>query len=294
MTVAIPYSYTGSLAALIQSSAYAGSTGGIFSALQSFGATAAVAPPVALALGGTLLIVGAAAGGYWLYQRRQRRLDAEAQAAGGDDDSDDDDEHPPKEIQPLIKRVSVSERFPFILLIYSIPVSAYAVQHFRHISPLFKRLNNDPLQAEDRKNERVILDNLMPKYINVTLLVYFSNKWAQNFERHAVSTFTYICSSRLRCECLADRGGTSASFLPFFEVPVFVICYMLHDSSNERVAHLVSRQCRTSFVVGQRTPYFKLLSCEKGANSRRTIQPSLMYVGLQSSAYIYYLFLKPS
>ena len=200
----------------------------------------------------------------------------------------------PKKINRSSNEWVFLEHFSFTLLIYSIPVSAYAVQHFRHISPLFKRLNNDPLQAEDRKNERVILDNLMPKYTNVTLLVYFSNKLAQNFERHAVSTFTYICSSRLRCECLADRGGTSASFLPFFEVPVFVICYMLHDSSNERVAHLVSRQCRTSFVVGQRTPYFKLLSCEKGANSRRTIQPSLMYVGLQSSAYIYYLFLKPS
>jgi hypothetical protein len=111
LTVTIHYSYTGSLAAIIQSSVYAGSTGGIFSALQSFGATAVVAPPVALALGGTLLVVGAGVGGYWLYQRRQRRLAAEARAAGDDDDSDSDDEHPPKEIQPLIKRVSVSQTF---------------------------------------------------------------------------------------------------------------------------------------------------------------------------------------
>lgn len=58
LTVAIHYSYTGSLAALIQSSVYAGYTGGIFSILQSFGATAAVAPAGALALGGVFLGVG--------------------------------------------------------------------------------------------------------------------------------------------------------------------------------------------------------------------------------------------
>jgi len=48
----------GSLATLIQSALYAGSTGGIFSALQSFGATAVVAPPIALALGITLVLSG--------------------------------------------------------------------------------------------------------------------------------------------------------------------------------------------------------------------------------------------
>ena len=108
LTVAIHYSYTGSLAATIQSALYGASTGGIFSVIQSLGATAVVAPPVTLALGGILLVVGVGAGGYWLYQRRQRRLAAEAQAAVGDDCSDDGDEHPPKENQPLIKRVSVS------------------------------------------------------------------------------------------------------------------------------------------------------------------------------------------
>ena len=83
----------------------------MFAAFQSFGATAVVAPPVALALGGTLLVIGAGVGGYWLYRRRQLRLAAEAQAAGNrdsNDDDDDDDEHPPKENQPLITRVSVS------------------------------------------------------------------------------------------------------------------------------------------------------------------------------------------
>jgi hypothetical protein len=97
--------------------------------LQSFGATAVVAPPVALALGGTFLVVGAGAAGYWLYQR-QRRLAAEA--ADNDDDSDDDDESPPtppKENQPLVKRVSLSWIFfPLPLLIY--PIVVNAVQHF--------------------------------------------------------------------------------------------------------------------------------------------------------------------
>ena len=73
----------------------------MFSALQSFGATAAVAPPVALALGGTFLVIGIGAVGYWWYTRRQHPRDR------GDSD-DDDDKHPPQENQPLIKRVSVS------------------------------------------------------------------------------------------------------------------------------------------------------------------------------------------
>ena len=73
-----------------------------------------VAPPVALALGGTLLLVGAGAVSYHLYQRRQRRLAAGAQAAGDDDDdSDGEDEHPPEEDQPLVKRVSFPEHFTF-------------------------------------------------------------------------------------------------------------------------------------------------------------------------------------
>ena len=119
LTIAIHCSYTGSLAATIQSTFFGGYASGIFSIFQSFGATAAVAPPVALALGGILLVVGVGAGGYWFYQRRQRRLAAEAQAAtGDDDDSDDGDEHPPKEDQPLVKRVSVSwTSFPFFFFI---------------------------------------------------------------------------------------------------------------------------------------------------------------------------------
>ena len=83
--------------------------------LQAFGATSAIAPPVALALGGALLILGVGAVGYWLYQHR----------FGGDDDEldSDDDEHPPKENdQAVIKHVSVSctFHFPLTLLINSI------------------------------------------------------------------------------------------------------------------------------------------------------------------------------
>lgn len=111
LTVAISlFIYTGSVAAFIQSIFYGGGTTGIFSMLQSFGATAAFAPPVALVFGGLLLFGGAVAGGYWLYQRQRRLAQAEAQAAAADDDDDPDDdgERPPKENQPLIKRVSVS------------------------------------------------------------------------------------------------------------------------------------------------------------------------------------------
>ncbi|PPQ64822.1 hypothetical protein CVT26_002654 [Gymnopilus dilepis] len=49
----------GSIAASLQSIFYGGATGGIFSALQSFGATAAIASPVVLAIGGTGLAIGA-------------------------------------------------------------------------------------------------------------------------------------------------------------------------------------------------------------------------------------------
>ncbi|KAF8956010.1 hypothetical protein BDZ97DRAFT_1925935 [Flammula alnicola] len=59
----------GSIAASVQSAVYAGSTSGVFSALQSFGATAAVAPPVALALAGISLGIGAGFLGYWLDNR---------------------------------------------------------------------------------------------------------------------------------------------------------------------------------------------------------------------------------
>ncbi len=50
---------TGSLAAAIQSVVYGGATGGLFSIFQSIGATAVVAPPLALALGVAGIVGGA-------------------------------------------------------------------------------------------------------------------------------------------------------------------------------------------------------------------------------------------
>ena len=111
LTITLHYSYTGSLAALIQSSVYGGSASGVFSMLQSFGATSAIAPPVALALGGAFLILGAGAVGYWFWQRRFGGSDSGSDSddeLDSDDESRGDDKHPPKENQALIKTVSVS------------------------------------------------------------------------------------------------------------------------------------------------------------------------------------------
>ncbi|KAF4615000.1 hypothetical protein D9613_002466 [Agrocybe pediades] len=58
----------GSIAAFVQSLFWGGSTGGIFSALQAFGATATISLP-ALAIGGGLLL------GWWWWNRK-----------GGDDE----------------------------------------------------------------------------------------------------------------------------------------------------------------------------------------------------------------
>jgi len=70
-TAAIHYSYTGSLAASIQSPFYGGFTRGIFSMLQSFGAKFVIAPRFVLGCGGTLLVFGAQAIHYWWYRRRE-------------------------------------------------------------------------------------------------------------------------------------------------------------------------------------------------------------------------------
>ena len=52
-------SHAGSLAAGLQSAIYGGATGGVFSVLQSIGATAVLAPPVAIGLGAGALVAGA-------------------------------------------------------------------------------------------------------------------------------------------------------------------------------------------------------------------------------------------
>ncbi|KIM36474.1 hypothetical protein M413DRAFT_449173 [Hebeloma cylindrosporum] len=104
-----------SLAAALQGLFYGGNTGGLFSVLQAFGATGAVAPPVALALGVTSLAVGAGALGYWWYKRGQR-LAAEAQAARdghSDDDEEEEEEERRAKSQQVIKRSTPFNFFNF-------------------------------------------------------------------------------------------------------------------------------------------------------------------------------------
>jgi hypothetical protein len=84
---------TGSLAAGFQSIVYGASTGGLFSVLQSIGATAVLAPPLALGLG-----VVAFATGTGLAIARSRSGDktpsnaGEAEKGGGEEGGEDDDE----------------------------------------------------------------------------------------------------------------------------------------------------------------------------------------------------------
>lgn len=69
--------WVGSLATVIQSHFYGALTRGVFSSLQAFGATAAIASPAVLVLGGILLGTGAGLFGWWLYKKWR---------GGGDDD----------------------------------------------------------------------------------------------------------------------------------------------------------------------------------------------------------------
>jgi len=99
-------SYAGSIAAAIQSSLYGAYTAGAFSGLQAFGATAVIASPAVLAVGGTILVVGAGVIIYGLYQKRQRRLAAEgSDKRAGDDDDDDNVNDELTENHSLIKKV---------------------------------------------------------------------------------------------------------------------------------------------------------------------------------------------
>lgn len=70
---------SGSLAALIQSTFYGPLTGGVFSAFQAFGATAVIASPAVLVVGGVLLDAGVGFGGWELYKKLEGR-DAMAEA----------------------------------------------------------------------------------------------------------------------------------------------------------------------------------------------------------------------
>jgi len=80
----------GSIAAAIQSSVYGAYTTGVFSALQSFGATAVIASHVALALGGISLAVGAGLIGFWWWKKRKPGQNYSAEH--GPDSNDDNDD----------------------------------------------------------------------------------------------------------------------------------------------------------------------------------------------------------
>ncbi|KAF8147567.1 hypothetical protein B0H34DRAFT_795430 [Crassisporium funariophilum] len=81
----------GSLAAVIQSQFYGAMTSGLFASLQSFGATAVVAPPVFIGLGVASLVIGGVAVGIWAYRRhRDNAIGADkSEKKREDDDSDD-------------------------------------------------------------------------------------------------------------------------------------------------------------------------------------------------------------
>jgi hypothetical protein len=78
------YMMTGSIAATIQSAVYGAYIGGLFSVLQSIGATAVVASPLALGLGAATLGTG-------LICKLSGR--GRPSNAGGDDDGNDGDYH---------------------------------------------------------------------------------------------------------------------------------------------------------------------------------------------------------
>jgi integral membrane sensor domain MASE1 len=106
-----------------QSSLYAGSTSAIFSILQAFGVTSAIAPPVGLALGGAFPILGVRAMGYWLHQH----------SYGGDDDEG----AVTMNIEVITKQVSIlCNPFSFTFLIY--PICCVAVVDFQRVQSLPK------------------------------------------------------------------------------------------------------------------------------------------------------------
>ncbi|KAF9532830.1 hypothetical protein CPB83DRAFT_806440 [Crepidotus variabilis] len=71
----------GSIAAAFQSAVLGGATGGAFSSLQAFGATAMIAHPAVLAVGIILMAGGAGVVGYGLWRKRQRQREAELAAS---------------------------------------------------------------------------------------------------------------------------------------------------------------------------------------------------------------------
>ncbi|THU97358.1 hypothetical protein K435DRAFT_778098 [Dendrothele bispora CBS 962.96] len=76
----------GSLATVIQSTFYGAYTCGIFSSLQSFGATAVIAPPVALGLGAAAMVVGGSVLAVNKIKERQKEREKEREGEQGKHD----------------------------------------------------------------------------------------------------------------------------------------------------------------------------------------------------------------
>ncbi|KDR69310.1 hypothetical protein GALMADRAFT_1352886 [Galerina marginata CBS 339.88] len=102
----------GSIAAAIQSSLYGAFTTGVFSSLQAFGATAVIASPAGLAVGGITLVVGAGCLGYWLYRKERERRASES-ATGP---SDSDTGPPPSSANAVVKKVRHRVQYHFDLM----------------------------------------------------------------------------------------------------------------------------------------------------------------------------------
>ncbi|KAF8177250.1 hypothetical protein BJ912DRAFT_986104 [Pholiota molesta] len=81
----------GSLAAALQSSVYGALTGGAFSVVQAFAATAVVASPAVLAIGSILLAGGVGLFGWKLWKWYNNR-GSNTGPGGDDDDGDGDDD----------------------------------------------------------------------------------------------------------------------------------------------------------------------------------------------------------
>jgi len=78
----------GSLAAVIQAAIYGGQTGGLFSLLQGFGATAVISPPLVIGIGAGLTVVGAGILGYklWKWDCERRRVNDKDEGEDGSSD----------------------------------------------------------------------------------------------------------------------------------------------------------------------------------------------------------------
>jgi hypothetical protein len=102
----------GSLAAALQSSVYGALTGGAFSVVQSFAATAVVASPAVLAIGSILLAGGVGLFGWKLWKWYNNK--GSNTGPGGDDDGDGDDDDNEDQQKPTNENAVI----PRVRLIY--------------------------------------------------------------------------------------------------------------------------------------------------------------------------------